>query len=177
MYANRRIKKGEEILDSYISLLLPQEERQRHLDPYGFKCSCEACAAKSKPRRESDQRRITIKKGFQDFAPYLTLDTMNNRHDKKQAEKNAKTSAQLVELVHQEGLADYYATAYRIAALSHARADDWQNATIWANKGYEWRVMEDPESAYAMEMHELTASYIESWKADLRRKNMLTGEV
>jgi hypothetical protein len=177
MYANRKIERGEEILDSYISLLLPQEERQRYLKPYGFTCNCEACAAKRKVKRESDERRVKIKQGFSEFGPHLTLDTPKGKRDKKQAAKNAKASAQLAELVQQEGLADYYATAYRIAAISHARAEDWQAATIWANRGYEWRVMEDPESSYAMEMHELTAKFIESWKDDLRSKNMLTREV
>ena len=177
MYANRKIKKGEEILDSYISLLLPQEERQKHLRPYGFTCTCEACAAQRKAKQESDKRRMTIKKGFSDFGPHLTLDTPKGKRDKRQAAKNAKASAQLAELVQQEGLADYYATAYRIAAISHARAEDWQAATIWANRGYEWRVMEDPESSYAMEMHELTAKFIESWKDELRSKNMLTRDV
>lgn len=177
IYANRQIKKEEEISDSYISLLLPQEERQRYLDAYGFKCGCEACAAEKRSRHESDGRRMEIKRGFQELAPYLTLEDTVNQHDKRQAKRNARTSTQLVELVHKEGLADYYATAYRIAALSHARAEDWQNATIWANKGYEWRVMEDAESGYAMEMHELTTRFIENWKADLQRQSLFTGEV
>jgi hypothetical protein len=125
----------------------------------------------------SDERRVKIKKGFEDFRTDATLDTPLGKEDKRRAEKNAKASAQLVELVQQEGLADYYATAYRIAAIMQARAEDWQAATIWANKGYEWRVMEDPQSSYAMEMHELTAKYIENWKDDLRRKNMLTKDV
>jgi len=112
-----------------------------------------------------------------DLSPYLGLDDPDLQMNKKQAGKNAQLSKAVAEMVHEEGLADYYATAYRIAAISHARAGDWQAATIWANKGYEWRVMEDPESSYAMEMHELTARFIEKWKDDLKSKKMLSENV
>jgi hypothetical protein len=173
MYANRKIRKGEEILDSYISLLLPQEERQKLLKPYGFTCACDACAAGSRARKQSDERRMTIKNGFAKLSPHLTLEVPNTRQAKKQAVEYARLSARLAELVQQEGLADYYATSYRAAALSHARAEDWQAATVWANKGYEWRVMEDRSSSYAIEMHELTSRFIENWKADLRKKGSL----
>ncbi|KIW02070.1 uncharacterized protein PV09_06565 [Verruconis gallopava] len=173
MYANRKIKKGEEILDSYISLLLPQEERQKLLKPYGFTCNCEVCSARKKARRESDRRRTTIKKGFVKLAPQLTLGVPADNEAKKQAAEDARLSAQLAELVEKEGLADYYATAYRTAALSFARVEDWQSATIWANKGYEWRVMEDPTSSYALEMHKLTSDFIEQWKSELRKKSLL----
>jgi hypothetical protein len=173
VYATRKIKKGEELFDSYISLLLTHEERQKRLDPYGFTCSCEACAVENRALRESDERREDIREAFADFEPQLTLKVPESTSAKKQAQKNARASLQLVELVQQEGLADFYANAYKIAAISHARAQDWGPATSWANKGYELRVMEDPESPYAMEMYELTSKFIENWKSELRERSLL----
>jgi hypothetical protein len=177
VYANRKIKKDEELFDSYISLLLTHEERQKRLDPYGFTCSCEACAKENVAMRESDQRRVDIKKAFADFEPQLTYTAPESKSVNKQLRKNAKQSLQLVELVQLEGLADFYANAYKIAAICHARMQDWGTATNWANKGYELRVMEDPESLYAMEMYELTSKFIENWKSELRDKSLWKDEI
>lgn len=174
VYANRRIVKGEEVFDSYISLLLPQAGRQKLLEPYGFVCSCEACALDNEAWRESDQRRVDIKKAFRQLEPLLTLQTsVRTESEKLKAEEDAEESLRLVQLVELEGLADYYANAYKIAAKGHARVEDWAAATSWANKGYELRVMEDPDSPYAMEMYELTSGYIERWKHELRDKQFL----
>jgi hypothetical protein len=177
VYANRKIKKGEELFDSYISLLLTHEERQKRLDTYGFTCSCEACAMEYMIVRESDKRRLDIKKAFADFEGQLTYTVPESKTTKGELMGNAKASLQLVELVQQEGLADFYATAYKIAAITHARAQDWGLATSWANKGYELRVMEDPESLYAMEMYELTSKFIENWKSELRERSLLKDEI
>ena len=64
-----------------------------------------------------------------------------------------------------------------INRIAQAHLQDWGPATNWANKGYELRVMENPESPYAMEMYELTSKFIESWKSELRDRSMLNGEV
>jgi hypothetical protein len=170
VYASRKIAKGEEIFVSYIPLLLRQEHRQKHLDRYGFKCSCEACAQQSAAKEASDTRRISISKAFADFEPQLTLTPPKTKKAKQQARKNAKASLQLTELVHQEGLADYYAKAYRIAAICHALVKDWQPAAIWANKGYEIKYLEDPQSVYTMEMHNLTSNFIWNWEKELKKK-------
>jgi hypothetical protein len=170
VYATRKIEEGEEIFVSYIPLLLTQEQRQKHLDRYGFKCTCEACRLARGAKNVSDERRITISKAFIDFEPQLTLTPPKSKKAKQQARKNAKASLQLTELVHQEGLADYYAKAYRIAAICHARVKDWQPAAVWANKGYELKFLEDPESVYTMEMHNLTSNFIENWERELERK-------
>jgi hypothetical protein len=170
VYTTRRIKEGEEIFVSYISLLLTQEDRQKQLDRYGFKCTCEACAQDRAAKEASDNRRVTIHKAFIDFEPQLTLTPPQTKKAREQAHKNAKASLQLTELVHEEGLADYYAKAYRVAAISHARVKDWEHAAIWANKGYELKVLEDPQSVYTMEMHNLTSNFISNWERELSRK-------
>lgn len=168
VYASREIKKGEEFFVSYIGLLSTHEERQNRLNRYGFKCTCEACAAKQALKAVSDQRRVEISKAFTDFEPQLTLDVPKSKSARRQARKNAQASSQLAELVEKEGLADYYAKAYRIAAISHARIEDWQPATIFANKGYKLKHMEDPESPYTAEMYSLTSSFIQSWESELK---------
>jgi hypothetical protein len=169
VYATSKIKKGEEVFVSYIPLLLTQEERQKRLDRYGFRCSCDACAQKRAAKKASDERRITINKAFVDLEPQLTLEPLKTKRARQQARKNAKASLQLTELVHKEGLADYYARAYRVAAISHASVEDWERAAVWANKGYELKFMEDPSSMYTQEMHNLTSHFIANWEGELKR--------
>jgi hypothetical protein len=171
VYATRKIPQGDEIFVSYIPLLLTQEQRQQHLDRYGFKCTCEACAQGRAEKEASDERRVTISKAFIDFEPQLTLTPPKSKKAEQQARKNAKASLQLTELVLQEGLADYYAKAYRVAAICHARIKDWEPAAIWANKGYELKYLEDPQSVYTMEMHNLTSNFISNWEYELVNKS------
>ncbi len=42
-YALGDIAKGEEVLSSYVEVDATQEERQKRLDQYGFKCNCPRC--------------------------------------------------------------------------------------------------------------------------------------
>ncbi|KAF2127754.1 SET domain-containing protein [Dothidotthia symphoricarpi CBS 119687] len=169
VYATRPIKAGEEFSVSYIPLLLTWEERQKRLNRYGFTCTCEACAQEQVAMQASDTRRLTINKAFVTFEHQLHLTPPKSRTEKEQAVKNAKASIQLAELVQQEGLADYYAKAYRIVAISHARVEDWEPAAVWANRGYELKFMEDPESVHTAEMHHLTSNFIASWESELNR--------
>ncbi|KZM22732.1 SET domain-containing protein 5 [Ascochyta rabiei] len=171
VYASRKIKKGEEFFVSYIGLLSTHEERQKRLDRYGFKCTCEACAAEKALKQVSDQRRVEISKAFMDFEPQLTLDVPKSKSARRQARMNAQASSQLAGLVEEEGLADYYAKAYRVAAISHARIEEWQPAAIFANKGYKLKHMEDPESPYTAEMYSLTSSFIQSWESELKNQS------
>jgi hypothetical protein len=170
VYATRKIKAGEEFSVSYISLLLTQEQRQKQLDRYGFTCQCEACAQEHAAQEASDYRRTTINNAFNHFEPKLNLKPPQSKKGKEQALIDAKASAHLVELVQEEGLADYFARAYRIAAISHARVEDWQSAATWANKGYEIRFMEDPGSTKTVEMYHLTSNFILNWEGELKQK-------
>ncbi|KAF5853383.1 hypothetical protein GGP41_001944 [Bipolaris sorokiniana] len=101
------------------------------------------------------------------FDSQLLLDPPKTKAEVEHARKSAEVSVQLAQLVQAEGLADYYARAYRIVALSFAKLENWQSATDWANKAYKLRHMEDPESPYTMEMHELTSTYISKWQTQL----------
>lgn len=174
VFANRGIRKGEEISDSYISLLVGREERWRSLESYGFRCRCAACEGSGEG---SDERRVEIKRVFGELEGQLSLPDPSSAREKTQAARNARQATRLVEMVKAEGLADYYANAYRFAAIFHSKIGEWGVATKWANMGYEWRVMEDPESGFAMEMFELTSRCIEGWKNELRDRELLKGEV
>jgi hypothetical protein len=171
VYATRKIKAGEEFFVSYISLLLTQEERQKQLDRYGFKCHCEACAQEQAAQEASDYRRTTMRNAFAHFEPQLTLTPPQSIKGKEQAIQNAKASAHLLQLVQDEGLADYYARAYRIAAISHARIEDWRSAAIWSNKAYEAKYMEDPQSPRTLELEHLTGTFIANWEAELMNQS------
>ncbi|PSN69409.1 SET domain-containing protein [Corynespora cassiicola Philippines] len=168
IYASRNITRGEEITVSYIPLLLDSSQRQRRLNQYGFACTCSACAQPPQNLSASNERRSVIRQAFNAFKPQLTLDVPTSPALLEKARRNAETSLQLAELVEEEGLGDFYAMAYRVVAITHAKVEDWEKATVWANKGYKIRVMEDPESAYTREMHSLTSRCIENWENQLK---------
>ncbi|KAJ4354350.1 SET domain-containing protein 5 [Didymosphaeria variabile] len=169
VYANRRIEEGEEIFATYIPLLHSHEARQRRLDQYGFKCTCDACALERDARHASDQRRQDLQKAFAAFESQLTLSVPKSAIGKRKALKNAKASAQLVEQLEEEGLADYYVKAYHVAAIAHARIEDWKPATLWANKGFETSLLADPKarSTGARELQALTNHLIIKWNDQL----------
>lgn len=167
VYATRKIKAGEELFVSYISLLLSREDRQKQLDRYGFKCQCEACAQGHAAQETSDLLRVTIHKAFANFDNQLVLTPPQSAAEAERVRKNAEASVQLAQLVQAEGLADYYARAYRIAAISLARQEEWESASLWANKGYEMMYMEDPESPATGEMQQLTTLFLSNWKMQL----------
>jgi hypothetical protein len=168
VYATRDIEAGEEIFVSFISLLLTREERQKKLARYGFTCTCPACSQRPAELHRSDKSRVDIEQALRAFSAQMNLTAPTHPSAVRKAHRNAKSSLELAGLVEKEGLADYYAQTYRIAAISHARIGDWEKATVWANEGYKRRVMEDSESPWTMEMYELTRRFIENWEAALK---------
>ena len=168
VYATREIEHGEEIFVSFISLLMTREERQKKLARYGFTCTCPACSQHPVDLHYSDQARTDMGQAIRAFSSQMNLTAPTQPSAIRKARKNAESSLELADMVQKEGLADYYAQVYRIAAISHARIGDWQQATVWANEGYKRRVMEDAESPFTMEMYELTRRFIESWENQLR---------
>ncbi|KAF2261323.1 SET domain-containing protein [Lojkania enalia] len=163
VYASRKIGEGEEITVSYIPLLLSVSERQKRLDPYGFKCGCDACAAEESARKAGDRRRRDIRDAFNQLERESISDLVNDKAGNKKAQQLARQSAKLAHLVEEEQLPDYYAKASRLAAIFHARIQDWEQATRWAQKSYELRRMADAESKETKEMHALTNNLIASW--------------
>ena len=94
---------------------------------------------------------------------------------KDSAEKNAAASEDLARLVEEEGLADYYAQAYRIVALSYARIEKWEAATRWAHKSYELNLAADEDAPNTLEMRALTEHFIQNWNTDLYNKSKQHG--
>jgi hypothetical protein len=173
VHASRRIEEGEELSTSYIPLLHTHEDREKRLDQYGFKCGCVACALDKAEKMASDQRRIDIRRAFSVLNPHLTLNIPQSKSGKQKAHDRAESSLQLIKIVEEEGLADYYAQIYRIAAILHARTEDWKPATQFANRSYQIYSMADEQSEQTMEMQVLTSRFIQSWNDDLREKSML----
>lgn len=180
VYASREIKEGEEIEDSYIPLLLTREERRRRLARYGFECQCAVCAMEGARLTKSDKRRVRIAAGFKAFEEEEEASPVNSttplsrkqegsgkKGDRAAMARQARESLRLLERVEAEQLADYYAMAYKAVATSHARIRDWETATVWANKGFERRVMEDAGSARTAEMAELTRTFVGEWEKEL----------
>jgi ketosteroid isomerase-like protein len=177
VYANRHIEAGEELSATYIPLLYGRDARQKRLDQYGFKCACEACALEHDARQASDQRRQDLQKAFAAFEPQLTLSVPQSVAGRRKARNNAEASIQLVEQLEREGLADYYVRAYHIAAVAHARVEEWKPATLWSNKGYETSLLADPHarSAGTRELQALTSHLISMWNEALRAQSTLRG--
>ncbi|KAF2678770.1 SET domain-containing protein [Lentithecium fluviatile CBS 122367] len=170
--AIKRIEEGEEMFATYIPLLHSHDVRQKRLRQYGFQCTCEACVQQRSAQEASDKRRNDIRNAFAAFEPQLTLSIPKSVAGRKKAQKNANASLELAELVEEEGLADYYAQAYRIAAISHARIEKWEPATLWAHKAYQLRLVENRESPATLELQALTGRFIEMWNEDLRNESM-----
>jgi hypothetical protein len=164
VYATRHIEKGEELSVTYIPLLYSQADRQKRLDQYGFKCTCTACSKHGLDLHSSDDKRQQLRQAFQELTPELTLDLPGSMMAKKKAQKMVEQSLAVVRLVEEEQLADYYAQAYRMAAITHARISQWEPATLWAHKSMQIRNMADKESEEAKEMEALTYSFISKWE-------------
>jgi len=173
--ASRHIDEGEELSISYVPLLLSHEDRQKRLDQYGFKCSCDACALGKDELDASDKRRKIIHQTLANLTPHLALGVPESKSGKKRAQERADASFELVKIVEEEQLLDYYAQVYRIAAILHARTEDWESATKFAHKSYQIHWMADEESEMTIEMQTLTAMFIESWNNNLRDKLMRKG--
>ena len=171
--AIRKIEEGEEIFATYIPLLRGAESRQQRLQQYGFTCTCSACALSRSEQEASDKRRDDIRIAFEDFEPQLTLEVPQSIAARKRAEKNAQVSVQLARLVEEEGLADYYAQAYRVAAISWARIEKWSEATLWAHKSYTLWQAADEDAPATIEMKTLTAKFMGNWNEELYNQSKL----
>lgn len=68
-FANRDIKKGEELCDSYVNISMNSEKRTMLLKQrYGFDCNCTSCITKSIANRSNEimrYRTINIKELFE----------------------------------------------------------------------------------------------------------------
>ncbi|KAF1994507.1 SET domain-containing protein [Amniculicola lignicola CBS 123094] len=170
VFATRKIQLGEEISVSYVPLMYSKADRQKRLNQYSFKCTCEACSGSQKEIEISDERRQSIRGLFALLEKELTLEVARGVVAVKKALQLAHKSRELAKLIEEESLPDYYARAYRVAAISHARVEDWERATMWAHKSYQAHVISDPESRESQDTAALTSRFKEEWRESLRKK-------
>lgn len=90
------IQKGEELCFNYCDVLATQEERKRILlDEFGFECTCIACLQEGEEAVESDKRRTSILRLFDEVGRCGNEPTLGIR-------KVSLTNAYFV-LLHAEG--------------------------------------------------------------------------
>ena len=94
-----------------------------------------------------------------DLQGQLTLEMPDTVIGKKKAQRLAKGSQQLVKMVEEEELADYYVRCYRIASLLHARIGDWSLASQWASESHRLSLMADQDAVETEEMKLLAQQY------------------
>jgi hypothetical protein len=145
IYASRDIEKDEEITVSYIPLLKTTKDRQVRLQQYGFTCDCSACRT-----MDGDKRRVRISDSLDD------LEQKQHSPSKKASinEKRISKSAALIDMIEAEGLPDYVARAFHLAAVFNQQAGHLQEAREWATKEWEILQMAELDSEEALEaMH------------------------
>ncbi|RFU27434.1 hypothetical protein B7463_g8900, partial [Scytalidium lignicola] len=147
IFAAVDIEEGEELTVSYIPLLKPASERKSRLGQYGFTCDCIACQS-----RESDHTRIKISKLF---------DSLENIPDVVTKKAAARTKT-LVDLIEEEGLTDYLARAYRLAASYNQRLGYWLEAKKWALLELEMHQLAENDSHDAINTMDLINSLDDS---------------
>ncbi|KAH9836264.1 SET domain-containing protein [Rhodofomes roseus] len=118
---------GEELCINYVDVLGTRQERNADLmDRVGFECVCEACALQGEGLAQSDQRRGTIWRLYDEVRMCLKEPTLGMR--------KAKLALRLLQ---EENLALYEATfcfdAFQLCAL----VSDFSNAKAWARRAWE----------------------------------------
>jgi len=124
IYAMQDIEAGTEITVSYIPLLMTRQERAARLEQFGFVCQCTVCMAPE----EHDQKRIRIAGVIADLKGKIERES-NKRNVR---EKRLAKAEKLVDMVLEEGLADYLPLAYHLAAVLSKQAGNLGAAKRWA---------------------------------------------
>ncbi|KAK2605767.1 hypothetical protein N8I77_008581 [Diaporthe amygdali] len=148
--ATRNIEKGEEILTTYIPLLMDTESRNQRLHPYGFRCDCQACRTGS-----SDKRRVRAGNDLRELESALQS---SGKKTKFARNKLMSTAQALAEYVEEEGLADYYVKTSRLALDHAAMAQNKSNARKWGKRHLEHHEMVDGNSHGAQQAQRLLDS-------------------
>lgn len=140
-WALRDIEEGEEILITYVRLLQSTERRQHRLDQYGFRCECDVCQH-STPL--DDGRRTKMGTLLEELDKIASADDpettwWDHREHLHKAEE-------LIQLLEEEGLADYLARAYHHAAVFAKEMGLVVEARNWASKELELHRFADDDS-------------------------------
>lgn len=125
IYAAQNIAAGEEITVSYIPLLKSTKNRQARLAQYGFTCDCSACNSV-----ESSKRRERIGDMFDILDQRLAAASTKE----KTIQISINKALKLISMLEEEQLSDYYARAYRLAAVFNQGKGELEIAKQWALK-------------------------------------------
>ena len=153
IYAMRDIRDGEEITVSYIPLLKSTKERQARLAQYGFVCDCTACSG---GRRDGDRTRVRIGDWFEDLEEKAKRKSVKVDVNRKRIEK----ALRLVEMTETEGLSDYVARSYHLAAVFRAHLGEMEEAEKWARRELEVLRWAEKDSDEAL----ASAQFVDSLK-------------
>jgi len=144
IWAARDIKKGEEITITYVPLLQTTENRRDGLSKYGFHCECEACRAHDlgTDHEHGDDKRVEMQNLMSALEQQLVSQEKVRRNVLKRAEK-------LVRWVEEEGMTDYLAKAYHLAAFAALRKENPRKARYWGEKELAIHEIADEDSEFS----------------------------
>lgn len=113
------------------------EERQRAVEPWGFRCSCTACALPPEARDASDAIIRLIHQYTEDLRDWSD-----------QSRGTPSMAEALIELYHKEGLFCTIADGYRLAAYAYSAVRDKHNSLKLAHEalGYGLQTWDDASS-------------------------------
>ncbi|KAH9888099.1 hypothetical protein C8Q73DRAFT_794515 [Cubamyces lactineus] len=126
-WAVRDIVEGEELTICYMNPLAPRAARQSRLKArFKFDCACSACSLSGEAAGESDERRSTIARLYEEVGRCGHIPATGLRKVK-----------QALKLLEEEGLdvmaSSFYYDGFQFCASVH----DAKNAKAWAKKAWE----------------------------------------
>ncbi|PCH35105.1 hypothetical protein WOLCODRAFT_106983 [Wolfiporia cocos MD-104 SS10] len=119
--ALREIAPGEELCVNYIDLLATRDERRGVLQQhFGFTCICSVCTSEGECLAESDRRRATLRRLYDEAATCLNEPTLGMR--------KIKIALRLLkeeDLVHYEASFSFDAFQFCVMVSDFAKAKQW----------------------------------------------------
>ncbi|KAJ3531162.1 hypothetical protein NM688_g7611 [Phlebia brevispora] len=123
----RDVAEGEELCFNYCGVLGTKEERKRELlEDFGFECICSACQLEGEEALESDKRRSTIARLFDEVGQCGKEPTLGIRKIKL-----------ALKMLREEGLVHYEASFCYDAFQFCVLVSDFTNAKAWIRRAHE----------------------------------------
>ncbi|EKM57569.1 uncharacterized protein PHACADRAFT_251260 [Phanerochaete carnosa HHB-10118-sp] len=123
----RDVQDGEELCFNYCDVLSAQDERKRTLmEEFGFDCTCDACRLGGEEAVESDRRRTSILRLFDEVGRCAKEPTLGIRKIKLALQMLKEES-----LIHYE--ASFCYDAFQFCVL----VSDFANAKAWIRRAWE----------------------------------------
>lgn len=126
----------DQILTTYIPLLMDTASRQARLHQYGFECDCRACRT-----RDTDAPRVSRGNDLQELEQAIT--SPMSKHAEAKLYQKAEALAQYVE---DQGFIDYSVKTNRLAYQYAVRLGNKNKARVWAERHLKSHQLIDPDS-------------------------------